>query len=384
MRRRHRYRIKYIDLSRLKLLATVVIAALSVAFFGHGISVRLSQATDINWLKTLFCQGIPLAYSRINPKLDIKACPSAILFGFDINEPLTVITNQIAVVSAVGYFSEEETENPPSPTPAIPDNAKQISEITINPQSSKGYFSADGIYVKNNTQYDIDIEKLLGEGLNFKISKGKPQVLIVHTHASEAFTPTDKSYYVPSDPDRTENTSFNVVRVGNEMTEVLNKAGIETLHDTTLHDYPSYNGSYKNCLATVSRYLSEYPSIKVVLDIHRDAMTTSDGTKLKVCTTIEGKKTAQIMIVCGTDANGLEHPHWRENFKLALRFQAKMNEMYPTLARPLSLVKERYNMHTSNGSLLIEVGSNGNTLEEAINGGRSCAAAIAQTLNALK
>ncbi len=390
MRSRHRYRVRYINLPKLRLAAGVLAMITSTTIFGQGISSRLAQDVDGMWLKALFCRSVPVAYTHIRPEIGLKTSTSELLFGFDIKKPLTLITNQIAVVHAAERLAEDEAvtiETAPvsaSPSPTLPPNAKPISEVTINPQSANGYASADGILVKNNTDYTIDVQKLLNESLTFKTEKGKPQVLIVHTHTSEAFTPTDKNYYEPTDPDRTEDPNFSIVRVGREMAEVLNKAGIETLHDTTLHDYPSYNGSYKNCLATVQRYLKEYPSIKVVLDIHRDAMTTSDGSKLKVCTTIDGVKAAQVMILSGTDANGLDHPNWRENFKLALRIQSRMNALYPTLARPLTLVRERYNMNTTNGSLLIEVGSNGNTLEEAVNGGRLCADAIAKTLNDLK
>ena len=390
------YRIRYIEFEKLKMILTATAALLMVVFFGQGLSVKMTHFVDTKWLEIMFCQAIPVAQSHINPKINIDITASEILLGFDINDPFTIITNQIASASASNWTSasfEQEVVKiieTPSPTSSsvihekIPDDAKMIEEITINPQSAAGYISADGVFVRNNTSYQIDAQKLINEALTFKIDDGAPQVLIVHAHASEAFTPTDKNYYVPTDPDRTEDINFNVVRVGEEIAKILNEKGIQTLHDKTIHDFPSYNGSYQNCLATVNRYLAEYPSIKVVLDIHRDAMVRADGTKLKVTTTIEGKKTAQVMIVSGSDNSGLHHPNWRENLKLALRLQAKMNELYPTLARPISLVKERYNMHSTNGALLLEVGSNGNTLEEALNGGHYLALSLAETLNNIR
>jgi len=216
------------------------------------------------------------------------------------------------------------------------------------------------------------------------LNKKGPQILIVHTHTSESYAPSNKNYYLPTDPDRTQDMNFNVVKVGEEMTKTLKGMGINVIHDKTVHDYPSYNGSYKSSLATVQKNLEKYPSIKVVIDVHRDAMITADKTKLKLCTTIDGKKTAQIMIVTGTDQGGLTHPSWRENLKFAIKLQSRFSKMYPTLARPINLARERYNMHTTTASLILEVGSNGNTLEEAINGGTYAAKALGAFLKDIK
>ena len=386
-----RCRIKFIELKKLTMPAAAAFALLFLTAFGQGVSALAAKNIDPDWLKLFFCRAVPFAQSQIKPRVSLSISLSDMLFGFDLSKPQTIIFNQIAAVKAAEKYNQAKETEESEPVTVMPafsekesDREKDIREITVDLQNTEeNNVPAKDINIRNHTDYEIDVQKLLNEKPGLKLDKNKPSVLIVHTHTSEAFAPSAENNYTPSDPDRTEDENFNITRVGSEMAKVLSEAGIKTLHDKTLHDYPSYNGSYKNCLATVQRYLKEYPSIKVVLDIHRDAMQTSDGKKLKVCTTIDNKKTAQVMIVCGSDANGLEHPKWRENLKLALRFQAKMNELYPGLARPLSLVRERYNMHTSEGSLLIEIGSNGNTLEEAINGGRSCAVSIAQVLKEL-
>ena len=385
-------RVKTVDGNRL--ISAVLSAAivLSAVMLSRGAAKNAAASMDAGILEVMFCSAVPVAHSYIKPKVKLKTSALKLILGFNLNDPISIISSQIAVVSAASKHYEiyetesEEAEHGEVEEPLVladmPEDAKPIEEVNITPQSAAGYIAADKIYVKNQTSYDVDIAALVNEKLAYTVESGAPQVLIVHTHASESFTPTDKNYYVPTDPDRTEDTNFNITRVGAEMARRLNELGIETLHDKTLHDYPSYNGSYKNSLATVERYKQEYPSIKIVLDVHRDGMTTADGTKLKVCTTIDGKKTAQVMILAGSDANGLEHPHWRENLKLGLKIQAKMAELYPGFPRPLMLVKERYNMNTTKGSLLLEVGSNGNTLEEAINGGYYAAEAIAAALAA--
>ena len=159
------------------------------------------------------------------------------------------------------------------------------------------------------------------------------------------------------------------MEVGNALCEVLEANGIKVIHDTTVHDYPAYNGSYDRCKATTLKNLEKYPSIKMVLDIHRDAIVRADGTKVKVACEINGEKCAQCMFVVGSNAN-LAHDNWQENLKLACKLQKKANEIYPDLMRAINLREERFNQQLSKGSLIIEVGSNGNTLAEAINGAK--------------
>ena len=126
-----------------------------------------------------------------------------------------------------------------------------------------------------------------------------------------------------------------------------------------------------------------YPELSVVLDLHRDAFIYDDGSKAKFVTEIDGEKTAQLMLVVGTNGGGLDHPNWRENMKLALKLQNRICEKYPTLMRGVNLRKERFNGHTTPGSMIIEVGSSGNTLSEAIRGAELAAAEIADFLNGL-
>ena len=156
-----------------------------------------------------------------------------------------------------------------------------------------------------------------------------------------------------------------MIAVGKALSEVLNSRGIKTIHDTTVHDYPAYNGSYERCKATVLANLAKYPSIKIVLDVHRDGIVREDGTKVKVACEVDGNKTAQCMFVVGTNSE-LTHNNWQENLKLAAKIQNKANQMYSGFMRPINLRSERFNQQLSNGSIIIEVGSNGNTLNEAV------------------
>lgn len=125
-------------------------------------------------------------------------------------------------------------------------------------------------------------------------------------------------------------------------------------------------GAYDRSLAGIDRYLKEYPSIRFVLDVHRDAIEASDGRQVKAVSEIEGQGTAaQLSLIMGSDGGRLSHPDWMENLRLAVAVQEQALTDYPTLMRPLLLRNSRYNQHATTGSLLVEVGTAGNAPEEA-------------------
>lgn len=177
----------------------------------------------------------------------------------------------------------------------------------------------------------------------------------------------DTGYYVKSDDTRSTDTTQNVCRVGDAITEQLTAAGIVTLHDRTLHDYPSYSGSYNAAANTIQSYLDKYPSIQVVIDVHRDAITQSDDTRVKPTAVIDGKNAAQCMILSGCQEGTVSgFDSWEENLKLTVRLQQALETSYPGLARSMLFTARRYNMHLTKGSFLVEVGSEANTLDEAV------------------
>lgn len=242
---------------------------------------------------------------------------------------------------------------------------------------------ASSIRLDNKSGYDIDVQELLDSELKYTIKEGEPSVLIVHTHGSESYTPAVDDSYEESDPYRTENTDYNVVKVGEVLKEELESYGVTVLHDETLHDYPSYNGSYNRSLETVAKYLEQYPTIKVVIDLHRDAIAKSDGTQYKTVAQVGDTACSQILMVMGTDASGLSHPVWQENLKLALKMEYAMNMMYPSLAKPVLVSEYRYNQHMTAGSMILEVGCTGNTLQESIQAVKYFASAAGQVLQSI-
>lgn len=269
----------------------------------------------------------------------------------------------------------QQEEQPTVETQPTEEKAQEVSAEAVKGKIIEKYISPytaslnyDGVYIKNGTDLDINIKKIMGENVNLQLKKNsEPQVLIMHTHTTETFMSEDLGYYTDSFSSRTTNNEKNMAKIGAVVAKRLNDAGIKTIHDTTQHDYPSYTGSYTRAAKTVCDYIKQYPSIKVVLDLHRDALSSGESDKVKLVTEINGKKAAQVMLVMGSQSGGVKNfPNWQENFKLAVKIQQKIEKKYPTLARPLSLMSKNYNQSLTNGSVLIEFGTDANTLDEAI------------------
>lgn len=266
--------------------------------------------------------------------------------------------------------AEETAEALPEPFPLEADG--RIRETTIE----------GGLTIRNHTGYEVDLAALLAAGPTLRLPAEGAQILIIHTHSSEAYTPAGLDRYEASDTNRTEDAEHNIIRVGDELAALWQEAGLRVLHDRGVYDYPSYTGSYGRSGAAVEQILAENPGIAVVIDMHRDALGSGDAV-YKIMAEEEGAVASQLMLLVGTDESGLEHPNWRSNLALALYLQRAATEKYPSLMRPVDLVPQRYNQHLTGGSLILEVGSSGNTLQEALAAVRLFAAATAPALLAL-
>lgn len=267
---------------------------------------------------------------------------------------------------------ETQDETPPQTTSA-PDG---IIPSTLQASNSPVYATQGNVSIRNYTDYALDVKALLEAAPSLTPAPEGPDILIYHSHATEAYTMDGTDLYEESDSYRTLNTEQNMVRVGTEMTKILEAAGLEVIHDTTLYDYPDYNDAYNRSSQAVKEILDKYPSIRLVIDVHRDALVADDGTIYK---TVAGsvENCAQVMMVMGTDALGQTHPNWRVNLSLATSIQKALADKWSTLARPIALRTSRFNQHYSTGCLLVEIGSHGNTLQEAITAGRLFARTVA-------
>jgi len=264
--------------------------------------------------------------------------------------------------------------------PAAPAEDNGVPAKTLIPTDPSGYTVCGRVYISNSTDHTLSVPDLQ-QPFAAALGEEGPQILILHTHGSEAYTPAPGMEIVWSGNCRTTDYRCNVVRVGDEMAEVFGEAGISVLHDRTLYDYPSYTGAYDRSLASIRKYQEKYPSIRFILDVHRDAIEDGQGNQYKVVSEVEGLgAAAQMSLVIGSDGSGLEHPDWMENLKLAAAVQQEVLEQYPTLMRPVLLRNSRYNQHAAAGALLVEVGAAGNSPEEAVLAGRLFAERMAAVL----
>ena len=185
-----------------------------------------------------------------------------------------------------------------------------------------------------------------------------PLVLIIHTHATEAYTGSPDFH--STDPEK------SVVRVGQAIADALNARGIPAVHETSLIDLGNYNDAYPRMAGLAEDWLARYPSIQMVLDVHRDSLETDDGTQLALRADVDGEACAKLLLVMGSNGSGLEHPGWRQNLANAAHLQALCEQRAPGLMRDLLLRASRYNQHLTPRSMLLEVGTAGNALEEAL------------------
>ena len=267
---------------------------------------------------------------------------------------------------------------------ARPADVGTIIEKSYPQGSGEKYIPCGAGSIKNNTrQSAADIAAEIENPLPFAIEPNspEPQVLVMHTHATEDYRLSEGLWFTPGDGARSTDRSVNMCAVGRVVADTLNAAGINTLHDETLNDYPSYTGSYANSRAVVQQYLQQYPSIKVVLDVHRDAIETEGGSRYAPVCTVDGRQAAQVMIICGCD-NGttVQLPGWRQNLRFAAAWERSMESMYPGFTRPVLFSYRFYNQDLTTGSLLIEIGGHGNNLNEALYAGQLAAKGLAAAL----
>ena len=250
-----------------------------------------------------------------------------------------------------------------------PEETTETTEAPKETEAFKPSFSAsdaEGIQIHYHWDCELDTSAMLLQELNWDLTAEGPQVLILHSHATESYTPTEAEAYEASGTYRTLDPRHNMLRVGQALEEALEARGIGVIRDTTLHDHPEYNDAYIRSRETVQKILEENPAISLVLDLHRDAADMNSGGQLQTHAVVNGQDGAQIMLVVGTNAGGRTHPQWEENMALALKLYAQLEKENPGLCRPLGCRTERFNQDLSTGALLVEVGAAGDTLEEAL------------------
>lgn len=311
------------------------------------------------------------------------------LLGGNISDPVTLPAMVSANFSALAEDNVLEVVASPEPsaTPEpTPEPTPAPTETTIEKRidaASGNVAVKNNITIKNQTSYTVNTQDILAQQKPFSLS-GQPQVFILHTHATESYTPSAAFQFKYTSNSRTTDNHYNMVRVGQELKKVLESKGIGVIHDTSQYDYPSYNDSYNLAYEGIQNAVKKYPSIQIVLDLHRDALNDDTGEKIKLTGEINGEKVAQVMMVVGTDECGFSHPYWKKNLKFATMLQEEFLKLDKSFVRPINLRKSRFNQQFAPGSLILEIGTNGNTLDEALASANYIGEALAKVIEQLK
>lgn len=286
----------------------------------------------------------------------------------------------------------ENTDDTIKPTPSLEDlmlaeNQKAANDVFIKqeePVFTPDYDALqDFSYLKQHyytvdsttsvTADKLDVGQFLTFDATMKQDSSLPQILIYHTHSQEGFVDS-----VAGDP------STTIVGVGEKLAGILREEyGFHVIHDTGIYDLPNRDYAYSVSAPAIEKILAENPSIEVVIDLHRDGVS---GTTHLV-QEVGGRQTAQFMFFNGIsylnatgDIDYLKNPYIKENLAFSFQMKLAADRYYPGFARNIYLKGLRYNMHYRPKSLLIEVGAQTNTVQEAMNAAEPLAQILAMVL----
>lgn len=255
---------------------------------------------------------------------------------------------------------------------------KELGEMCINNVISAAKIEEDkSMDSEGNGETDTtddqegDFEEITGEDKSISkeekmIASGVPLVIIYHTHSSESYMPYKESNYHREDEEGT------VRDVGDVLERELENMGINVIHDKTMHDRPSYNESYDRSLNTIQSLVKKYPTADYVIDLHRDAAAASatEGKYIE----IDGKKVAKFSMVVGR-----KNENYTELYDFAKKVSSRAESMYDGFGGAIIEKDYNYNEFVSDNAILLEIGNNKNTIEEA----RACGEYFAEVLASL-
>ena len=333
----------------LKVTSVALTACLVVvSVFGVGIKTLFGKAALLSFMMAA-PDGV---HSVLNKKVEIK--PE------DIQNTVSDYIVEVPKADTEGTVSESQTV-------AVEQKVMgNIIKKTMSPYSANTHYGC--VYIKNTSGAKVDIASDLESELEFNLNKSQePEILIYHTHTTEAFMNNESEYYTDHDEPRTTDTEKNIAKIGEVIAERLREAGYSVVHDKTIHDHPGFSGSYNRSADTVKAILKKYPTIKIAIDVHRDSILSGKSDRIAPVVEVNGREAAQVMLVMGSETGSIEnYPDWRQNFKFATKLQHTFESTYPQFARAMLLRSAKYNQNLTKGSILLEVGSDANTMEQAL------------------
>lgn len=340
--------------TRLQQFFKAICCAVAIAVMSLCAAEKLNRVFDYGLIahieERLFCFTTASASPTVNTEKAETSTPQNTFYlprVYYIPKENIVMPSVAEEAKEPGIYSAETSDIPDGCYPIIPTDASAKSATAL----------------KNDTNYNIDLNTVTFEKTTIT---SEPLVLIVHTHGTESFSDGEHAYYNDNfNHPRSEDISKNIVAVGKVLSDALNEKGIPTVHCATMHDKESYISAYERSSESIRYYLEKYPSIQYVFDVHRDSLIRSNLTKLKPVTMLNGTPCAQIMMIIGSDEKGAGKYNWQGNLALAATIQQNIFNSAPGVARQMYLRGASYNQQHAKHGLLLEIGSCGNTLDEA-------------------
>jgi stage II sporulation protein P len=280
----------------------------------------------------------------------------------DINSAKFILSQELPVIYGIDLKETETEDN-------ISDN---LPETDI-------YFDVLPENIK------MEILQFSKEPKEFSISAKTPQILIYHTHTEEAYIQIAGNEYKESGKWYTKDQTKSVVEVGEGLKTALEGYGFSVIHDKTDHQPPSLTTAYSRSLKTMEKYAGKYTNLRVYIDLHRDAYNDLEAGR-KDYITINGEECARVMFVVGTGSGytgtGFDgKPNYESNYKLALAITNQLEDIKKGFTRPIRVKTGRYNQQVSDMCVLIEVGHNANSLQQAVNSAEYIAKAISRVIS---
>lgn len=262
------------------------------------------------------------------------------------------------LISMLLFLGTGRSAEPAEPVPEATAPEALPEKITFSDAD------ADALTFTNKIGAVFDAQELLLQPLDWSLRSEEPTVLIYHTHTTESYENTEN--YKESSSYRTLDSKYNMLSIGSHLAERLEEAGIHVIHATNIHDHPDYNSAYSRSKQTVADYMAQYPSIRLVLDLHRDAYEDGQGNQATNTVPVGQSRASKLMFLVGTDIASGDHPGWRDNMALAVKLQALMEQQVAGVCRPITLRSAAFNQFLSPGALLVEVGTAGDTRQNAL------------------
>lgn len=328
--------------------------------------LRRFLGLEANITKEILHAGIPGLSSRLTeddrPPSKLAAL-STLWFelssGVNRNAPVTFLAAQLPMFGEMlpAIASQIDPPQKKGSTASISAMAPStINAIAAFPdQSQQQAHRLSQEQAQQKKQQPQTLPAAAVENTKSALRMDEPLILVLHTHTSECYLPTSGETHL-------FNGQGDIVKVGKRLVDVLNsKYKIPTIHCDRIHDQYPWHEAYQRSQVTVQEYLAKYPSIKIVIDVHRD------GTPgLEHSTVIDGERTARVMLVIGTNRMGLEHPDWEKNLAFAEKVKAETDRLFPGLSLGIIKADARYNQHLSNQAMIAEMGGENCTLDEAL------------------